>query len=55
MSKILNFTSDDFLEMAIRCKHNSIVLKDSFFSAGKPKNLPWFFFLVASTNQFCSL
>jgi len=29
MTEILDFTSDDFLEMAIRCKHNSIVLKDS--------------------------
>lgn len=29
MTEILDFTSEDFLEMALRCRHNSIVLKDS--------------------------
>ena len=29
MTEIVDFTTDDFLEIALRCKHNSIVLKDS--------------------------
>ena len=29
MTEILDFTSEDFLEVALRCRHNSIVLKDS--------------------------
>lgn len=29
MAVIIDFTSEDFLEMALRCRHNSFVLKDS--------------------------
>ena len=29
MKEIRDFTSEDFLEMALRCRHNSIVLKDA--------------------------
>jgi len=31
VSEVTNFNSDDLLELAIRCRHNSIVLKDSAF------------------------